>query len=68
MASEKTDPPTGQESSRDQSSSESKSSEGDDNSGEAQSDPSTTEILEDTVDGSDQLTDPATNEHLKKAT
>jgi hypothetical protein len=68
MASEMTDPPTGQQSSPDQSSSESKSSEGDDNSGEDQSDPSTRGILEDTVGGSDELTDPATNEHLKKAT
>ena len=68
MASEKTDPPTGQESDQNQFSSESNPSEGDDNSGEAQSDPSTTEILGDTVDGSDQITDPATNAHLEKTT
>jgi hypothetical protein len=50
MASEKTDPPTGHRSSQNQSSSESKSPEAGDNSGEAQLDPSTTKILEDTVD------------------
>jgi hypothetical protein len=59
MASETTDPPTG---------SESNPSEGDDNSGEAQSDPSTTEILEDTVAGSEQITDPVTEAHLEKGT
>jgi hypothetical protein len=68
MASESTDPPpTGQQSSQNQSS-ESDSSEGDENSGETQSDPSTSEMLENTVDGSDQLTDPATKEHLGGAT
>jgi hypothetical protein len=71
-----TDPPTGQQSSPNQSSSERKSSEDDDNPGEAQSettqdqhsDPFITELLRSTVGGSDELTDPATDEHLRKAT
>lgn len=68
MASEMTDPPTGEQSSPDQSSSESKSSEGDGNPGETQSNQSTTEILENTVDESGQLIDQATSDHLEKAT
>jgi hypothetical protein len=67
MAPEMTDPPTGQQSDPNQSS-ESKSSEGDGNPGEAQSDPSTTEILEATVSGSGELTDSATEELLQNAT
>jgi hypothetical protein len=64
MAPEMTDRPTGQQSSPNQSSSELKSPEGDNNPGEAQSDPSTTKMLENTVSGSEELTDPATNKHL----
>jgi hypothetical protein len=50
-----------------QSSSE---SEGDVKSEEVQpeTDSSTAEHLESTVDGSDQIIDPATNDHLEKAT
>jgi len=67
MAPEMTDPPTGQQSDPNQSS-ESKSSEGNDSPGEAQSDPSTTKILEATVSGSGELKDPTTEELLQNAT
>jgi len=53
-------------SSSNQSSSESK---GDDKLEEApETDPSTVEILQSTVSGSDELTDTSTDEHLRGAT
>jgi hypothetical protein len=67
MASETTDPPTGQQSQS------SKSSE-DDHAGETQSedtpdsDPATKEILKDTVGESSEIIDQATSEHLKETT
>lgn len=66
MAPRESTPP----SSQNQSSFEPKSPKGDDKPEEAQpeTDPSTAEHLQYTVDGSNELTDPPTNENLRGAT
>ena len=63
-----TDPLTRQQSNLNQSPSESKSSKGDDNPEEALSDPSTTKLLQSTVDESNKLVDASTDQHLRGAT